>query len=52
VAQKFDGVPPWRLQAERMNDLEIVFQGLPLRKPGYVKDRMELLERAVAAPAG
>lgn len=52
VAQKFDGVPPWRLQAERMNDLEIVFQGLPLRKPGYVKDRMELLERAVAATAG
>ncbi len=52
VAQKFDGMPPWRLQADRMHELEIVFQGLPLRKPSYVKDRMELLERAVAAPAG
>lgn len=44
--QKFEGTPPWRLQAERMNDLEIVFQGLPLRKPSYIKDRMELLERS------
>lgn len=52
VEQKFEGLPPWRLQAERMNDLEIVFQGLPLRKPGYVVDRMELLERPLAAPAG
>ncbi|MDO8719350.1 MAG: CsgG/HfaB family protein [Polaromonas sp.] len=46
VDQKFEGTPPWRLQAERMNDLEIVFQGLPLRKPSYIKDRMELLERS------
>lgn len=44
--QKFEGVPPWKLQAERMDDLEIVFQGLVLRKPSYVKDRMELLERS------
>lgn len=46
VEQKFQGNPPWRLQAERMNDLEIVFQGLLLRKPSYIKDRMELLERS------
>ena len=46
VEQKFTGRAPWRLQAERMTDLEIVFQGLPLRKPGYIKDRMELLERS------
>lgn len=46
VEQKFQGNPPWKLQAERMNDLEIVFQGLPLRKPSYIKDRMELLERS------
>jgi curli biogenesis system outer membrane secretion channel CsgG len=44
--QQFKGRPPWRLQAERMHDLEIVFQGLPLRKPSYIKDRMELLERS------
>jgi curli biogenesis system outer membrane secretion channel CsgG len=52
VEQKFEGQPPWRLQAERMNDLDIVFQGLPLRKPGYVLDRMELLERPLGAPSG
>lgn len=46
VEQKFLGKSPWKLQAERMSDLEIVFQGLPLRKPSYVKDRMELLERS------
>jgi len=46
VEQRFQGNPPWKLQAERMADLEIVFQGLPLRKPSYVKDRMELLERS------
>jgi curli biogenesis system outer membrane secretion channel CsgG len=46
VEQQFRGTAPWRLQAERMSDLEIVFQGLPLRKPSYVKDRMELLERS------
>lgn len=46
VEQQFKGTPPWRLQAERMADLDIVFQGLPLRKPSYVKDRMELLERS------
>lgn len=46
VDQKFEGSAPWRLQAERMNELEIVFQGLPLRKPSYIKDRMELLERS------
>jgi curli biogenesis system outer membrane secretion channel CsgG len=52
VDQKFEGSAPWRLQADRMNELDIVFQGLPLRKPSYIKDRMELLERPVAAPAG
>jgi hypothetical protein len=52
VEQKIEGLPPWRLQAERMNELEIVFQGLSLRKPGYVKDRMEILERPMTAPAG
>ncbi|WP_293639255.1 CsgG/HfaB family protein [Polaromonas sp.] len=52
VEQKFEGLAPWRLQAERMHELDIVFQGLPLRKPGYVKDRLELLERTVTAPAG
>ena len=46
IEQKFQGRPPWRLQADKMADLEIVFQGLPLRKPSYVKDRMELLERS------
>ena len=46
IEQQFKGMPPWRLQAERMGDLEIVFQGLPLRKPSYVKDRLELLERS------
>lgn len=46
IEQQFKGLPPWRLRAERMGDLEIVFQGLPLRKPSYVKDRMELLERS------
>lgn len=46
VEQQFTGRPPWKLQAERLADLEIVFQGLPLRKPSYVKDRMELLERS------
>ena len=46
VEQQFNGRAPWKLQAERMADLEIVFQGLPLRKPSYVKDRMELLERS------
>jgi hypothetical protein len=29
-----------------------VYQGLALRVPGYIKDRMELLERPLAAPAG
>jgi curli biogenesis system outer membrane secretion channel CsgG len=52
VDQKFEGTAPWRLQADRMNELDIVFQGLPLRKPSYIKDRMELLERPLAAPAG
>jgi curli biogenesis system outer membrane secretion channel CsgG len=46
VEQKFEGMPPWRLQAERMKDLDIIYQGLPLRVPGYVVDRMELLERS------
>lgn len=46
IEQKFQGNPPWKLRAERMSELEIVFQGLPLRKPSYVKDRMELLERS------
>jgi hypothetical protein len=46
VEQQFKGKAPWRLQAERIRDLEIVFQGAPLRQPGYVKDRMELLERS------
>ncbi len=46
IEQKFQGNPPWKLRAERMADLEIVFQGLPLRKPSYVKDRMLLLERS------
>ncbi len=46
IDQKFEGIPPWRLQAERMNELDIVFQGLPLRKPSYIKDRIELLERS------
>jgi curli biogenesis system outer membrane secretion channel CsgG len=52
VEQKFEGTAPWRLQADRMNELNIVFQGLPLRKPSYIKDRLELLERTLAAPAG
>jgi hypothetical protein len=46
VEQQFIGRAPWKLQAERLAELEIVFQGLPLRKPSYVKDRMELLERS------
>ena len=46
VEQQFNGKAPWKLQAERMSEIEIVFQGLPLRKPGYVKDRLELLERS------
>ena len=46
VMQQFEGLAPWRLQAERMGELDIVFQGLPLRKPSYIKDRMELLERS------
>ena len=46
IAQNFKGNPPWKLRAERMSELEIVFQGLLLRKPSYVKDRMELLERS------
>jgi hypothetical protein len=50
--QRFDGRAPWKLQAERLNEIEIVYQGLPLRVPGYIKDRMELLERPLAAPAG
>lgn len=53
VQHRFDGRAPWRLQAERMAELDIVFQGLPLRLPSYVKDRLELLERPWAAqPAG
>jgi hypothetical protein len=50
--QRFDGRAPWKLQAERLNEIDIVYQGLPLRVPGYIKDRMELLERPLAAPAG
>jgi hypothetical protein len=50
--QRFEGRAPWKLQAERLNDIEIVYQGLPLRRPAYIKDRMELLERPLAAPAG
>ena len=46
VEQKFTGRAPWKLQDERLTEIEIVFQGLPLRKPGYIKDRMELLERS------
>ncbi len=46
IEQKFQGNAPWKLRAERIADLEIIFQGLPLRKPSYVKDRMELLERS------
>ena len=46
VDQKFEGTAPWRLQADGMNELEIVFQGLLLRKPSYIKDRLELLERS------
>lgn len=50
--QRFDGRAPWKLQAERLNEIDIVYQGLPLRVPGYIKDRMELLERPLPAPAG
>lgn len=50
VQQRFDGRAPWRLQAERLAELDIVFQGLPLRLPSYVKDRLELLERPWAPP--
>jgi hypothetical protein len=50
--QRFEGRPPWKLQAERLNEIDIVYQGLPLRRPAYIKDRMELLERPLAAPAG
>jgi curli biogenesis system outer membrane secretion channel CsgG len=50
--QRFEGRPPWKLQAERLNEIDIVYQGLPLRRPGYIKDRMELLERPLSAPAG
>lgn len=51
-AQRFEGQAPWRLWAERLADLEIVYQGLPLRLPGYLKDRMELLERPLVTSAG
>lgn len=50
--QRFEGRAPWKLQAERLNEIEIVYQGLPLRRPAYIKDRMELLERPLPAPAG
>lgn len=50
--QRFEGRPPWKLQAERLHEIDIVYQGLPLRRPAYVTDRMELLERPPAAPAG
>lgn len=50
VQHRFDGRAPWRLQAERLAELDIVFQGLPLRLPSYVKDRLELLERPWAPP--
>lgn len=50
VQHRFEGRAPWRLQAERMAELDIVFQGLPLRLPSYVKDRLELLERPWAPP--
>lgn len=50
--QRFVGRAPWKLQAERLHDIEIVYQGLPLRLPAYINDRLELLERPLAAPAG
>jgi len=49
--RRIEGRAPWRLQAERLADLVIVYQGLPLRLPAYLKDRLELLERPWA-PAG
>jgi hypothetical protein len=49
--RRIEGRAPWRLQAERLADLDIVYQGLPLRLPAYLKDRLELLERPWA-PAG
>lgn len=48
--RSFYGKAPWQLQSQGLRDLQIYFQGSRITLPRTAGDRVELVERPLAAP--